>query len=272
MNRIEFMGQLEGLLQNISATEREEALQYYNDYFNDAGSENEQNVIDELGSPMKVAENIKGGLYNNGYGENAYQRNFQNDHAVIKYGSDKEEDKDNEKNLFQDNNPFKKEYQNNQYSNNGYYNNNYQNNDFYGKGASAALAKSEKKLPAGVIVLIVITCVILSPVILGVAASILGTLVGILAAWFGLIIGFGAVSLVLLIMMVFFMILGIAGLFTHPIGGLGLLSGGLICGGLGILFLMLTVAMAGIVTPAIIKGIIYVCKKLFPKKTQKSNW
>ena len=36
MNRIDFMRQLESLLQNISLAEREEALQYYNDYFNDA--------------------------------------------------------------------------------------------------------------------------------------------------------------------------------------------------------------------------------------------
>lgn len=53
------MRQLESLLQNISATEREEALQYYNEYFNDAGPENEQNVIEALGNPAKVAENIK---------------------------------------------------------------------------------------------------------------------------------------------------------------------------------------------------------------------
>ena len=53
MNRTEFMRQLESLLQNISATEREEALQYYNEYFNDAGPENEQNVIEALGNPAK---------------------------------------------------------------------------------------------------------------------------------------------------------------------------------------------------------------------------
>ena len=40
MNRIDFMKQLESLLQNISPAEREEALQYYNEYFNDAGAEN----------------------------------------------------------------------------------------------------------------------------------------------------------------------------------------------------------------------------------------
>ena len=63
MNRTEYMRQLESLLQNISATEREEALQYYNEYFNDAGPENEQNVIEALGNPAKVAENIKKDIF-----------------------------------------------------------------------------------------------------------------------------------------------------------------------------------------------------------------
>ena len=49
MSRWEFMRQLEELLSDISPNEREEALQYYNDYFNDAGRENEQEVIAALG-------------------------------------------------------------------------------------------------------------------------------------------------------------------------------------------------------------------------------
>ena len=39
MNRTDFMEQLERLLQSITPAEREEALQYYNDYFDDAGGE-----------------------------------------------------------------------------------------------------------------------------------------------------------------------------------------------------------------------------------------
>ena len=42
MGRWEFMRKLEELLSDISPSEREEALQYYNDYFNDAGRENEK--------------------------------------------------------------------------------------------------------------------------------------------------------------------------------------------------------------------------------------
>lgn len=62
MNRIEFMTQLAALLQDIPAEERRDAMQYYNDYFDDAGAENEQKVIEELESPQKVAEKIKADL------------------------------------------------------------------------------------------------------------------------------------------------------------------------------------------------------------------
>lgn len=60
MNRAEFMEKLRELLSDIPENEREEALNYYEDYFDDAGSENEQSVIEELGSPEKVARAIKG--------------------------------------------------------------------------------------------------------------------------------------------------------------------------------------------------------------------
>lgn len=62
MNRQEFMKQLEMLLSDISQAEREEALQYYNDYLDDAGIENEEESIGSLGSPAQVAANIKEGL------------------------------------------------------------------------------------------------------------------------------------------------------------------------------------------------------------------
>ena len=65
MNRETFMRELERLLANIPENERKEALAYYEDYFNDAGPENEQQVLAELGYPYKVAENIKEGLRGN---------------------------------------------------------------------------------------------------------------------------------------------------------------------------------------------------------------
>ena len=62
MNRIQFMLELAALLQDISVEERTEAMKYYNDYFDEAGEENEAEIIRELGSPAKVAAEIKAGL------------------------------------------------------------------------------------------------------------------------------------------------------------------------------------------------------------------
>ena len=52
MNRKQFMEQLERLLSDISEAERQEALEYYEGYFDDAGPENEGEVIRELGNPV----------------------------------------------------------------------------------------------------------------------------------------------------------------------------------------------------------------------------
>ena len=64
MNREEFMTRLKALLADISEEEREEALQYYYDYFEDAGKEHEAEVIRELESPEKVAATIQADLKN----------------------------------------------------------------------------------------------------------------------------------------------------------------------------------------------------------------
>lgn len=68
MNRAEFMGRLTELLGDVSPMEREEAIQYYNDYFDDAGEENEGSVIASLGTPEELARTIKTGLNDSGSG------------------------------------------------------------------------------------------------------------------------------------------------------------------------------------------------------------
>ncbi len=66
MNRAEYMKELAYLLQDVPDEEKEEALQYYEDYFDDAGVENEAQVISELGRPEKIAAIIREGA-RNGY-------------------------------------------------------------------------------------------------------------------------------------------------------------------------------------------------------------
>lgn len=58
MNRNEYLNILKDNLNAFSSDERESALAYYNEFFDDAGEENEQAVIASLGDPKKLAETI----------------------------------------------------------------------------------------------------------------------------------------------------------------------------------------------------------------------
>lgn len=57
MNKEQFLDELEKLLQDIDSIERDEALNYYRDYFEDAGSEHEQEVIDGIRNTWKSCTN-----------------------------------------------------------------------------------------------------------------------------------------------------------------------------------------------------------------------
>ena len=65
MRKEEFFEQLEYLLQDIPDPDREEALDYYRDYLAEAGSENEEQAIENFGSPERVAAIIRADLSGN---------------------------------------------------------------------------------------------------------------------------------------------------------------------------------------------------------------
>ena len=58
MNRVEFMKELRAGIVKLPYQEAEAALEYYEEYFEEAGSENEERVIHELGDPKEVAAQI----------------------------------------------------------------------------------------------------------------------------------------------------------------------------------------------------------------------
>ena len=271
MSRWEFMRQLESLLSDISPNEREEALQYYNDYFNDAGRENEQDVIKALGSPAQVAKIVKDGLSDNpGMGEfteNGFTSQTSSDqNAIIKR-------------------PYQGEGQRaagtgtgnsagTNAGNGSTWNGNHQNG-YSDKGSSGAGSQNggaqkndgkKNDFPVWAIVLIVIGCVICSPAILGIAGAVLGVIVSIFATVFALVFGFGLAAFILLIVAVALVGSGFGCVISSPITAMGLVGGGLICLALGILFLMLTVFLVAKLIPAICQGIAYIFHKIFGKK------
>lgn len=58
MSKKEFMEELEVLLGELPKEEREEAIRYYESYFEEAGADQEQVVLDELGSAGRIATQI----------------------------------------------------------------------------------------------------------------------------------------------------------------------------------------------------------------------
>jgi Predicted membrane protein len=77
MDKNKFMAELEVQLSRIDAQERADAIAFYNEYFEEAGAENEQAVIEELGSPAKVAAQIKA---------DAAMKDAQTDNSSVKKG------------------------------------------------------------------------------------------------------------------------------------------------------------------------------------------
>ncbi len=58
MTRQEYLSELNTHLMSLSAEERENAVRFYDEYFEDAGPANEQVVIEELGKPFALAKSI----------------------------------------------------------------------------------------------------------------------------------------------------------------------------------------------------------------------
>ena len=58
MRKYAYLARLEELLAALPAQERQEALNYYEEYFDAAGTENEEKTAEELGDPADVARNI----------------------------------------------------------------------------------------------------------------------------------------------------------------------------------------------------------------------
>jgi len=68
MNRHEFIEQLKKKLRKLPFDEIKEAVEYYEQYFDEAGEENEQEVLAELGSASEVAAQIIAGFAVKGVG------------------------------------------------------------------------------------------------------------------------------------------------------------------------------------------------------------
>lgn len=237
MNRFEYMRRLEDLLSDISPSEKEEALTYYNDYFNDAGQENEQQVIEELGSPEQVAAGVKEGL-----GLQTYDR--------VQDSPEGEKNQNQSAQIGTDGNAGAQ--------------NTGSQNAFSQNSQIPPQPQQKKSKPAWEIALIVIGLIFASPLILALICVVFALIISVLSLIFGLLIGFGAAALALYVTAFACALLGLVVLPVNVLVSGALLGSGCLCAAAGILCMVLTVLVA-MTVPAACKGTAWLWRKMFRK-------
>ncbi len=224
MNRIMFMTELAALLQDISAEERVEAMRYYNNYFDDAGEENEQKVIEELGSPKKVAAEVKAGLRGQDgeafeYRETGYANTrFEHKEPPAGPGNAGEEFKNT------------------------------------GSGAENKGLK---------IFLIVLIAVLVVPVVLPAAVGLLFAAAGILVAVFAIFITLVVASVAIAVVGVAVFIAGLFCIIPELAVGFALIGSGMVITVVGAIASVASVKLCIYVFPRIVRGIVWVCRRPF---------
>jgi len=231
MSRIEFMRQLETLLRDISVDERAEALQYYNDYFDDAGEENEEHIITELGSPQKVAAIIKAGL------KGANEQNSQ--YSETGYTDTRFEEKASPANRYAQ----KEKQQQTQ--------------------GSDEAPRTSTPLKILLIVLIVI---IGAPIVIPVGVGLLTAVIGIVIAFFAVLISLVIASAAVAIAGIAMFVTGIVQMFiVFPIG-LALVGAGLILFAIGAVAAVFSTKLCGVMIPSAFRALVELCRRPFKKR------
>lgn len=295
MNRAEFMGRLTELLSDVSPMERDEAIQYYNDYFDDAGAENESGVIASLGTPEELARTIKAGLSDGGNGGEFTESGFSGYAQVhrdemIRAGETGRTSGTNgtdnrtgglngtdgkaagaDRGSRQSGNTYYQEGYYQRTGGDGIYGGREDKRKYdnpYGQtsGTSTSGGQSASQnngMSGGTIVLIIILAVLTSPIWIGLLGGLAGVVIGLLATLLGVFLAFLAAGVGLLIASLALLITGFAMMFSTPLAGLCLIGSAMIVFALGLVFIWLMVLIAGIVIPALIRGIAALGQRLF---------
>ena len=238
MNRLEYMSELASLLQDVPEEERRDAMKYYNDYFDEAGKENEEEVIKELGSPAKVAESIKADLK-------------ANEEELRSHGEFSETGYTDER------------FESREVPGYRYGEPNAQNGQYQRTPEDTEPPRTSKALK---IILIVAIILVASPVLIPVVLAIAAVAIGLACGAFAVVIGLVAAAVAIAIAGVSVFIVGLLTLVPKLAVGLALIGTGMILTVLGVVGTVAMVKLCCVAIPGIIHGITWVFGKLFHRR------
>lgn len=258
MTKNEFIQKLGYLLKDIPEEERREAIEFYENYLEEAGPLEEEKAIAELGSPEEVADSIMKALEYGGkdtgyFAEDGYHESYREKTNLPVFsrlvsGEEAQEKKSagSQENRKQENGQQEK----------------YRSSSTWQKSNNTNREKKRKKTPLDILLLVVLILFALPiglPVLLTAFSLLAAVIVTVVSIW----IAFLAVSVSLLACGILLAIVGIVQLAAAPVLGLSLTGGGFILLGVGLLFSIATIWIAGKALPAIFRWIKDFCKRLF---------
>lgn len=209
MNKTEFLSRLRIALAPLPEEERNAAMVYYEEFFDDAGAENEQSVIAEFGLPEELAKSI---VEENNRENPAYNQVSENtDYSQNNINAPNQNAGQYNTNAFNNENTAYN------YNNGGY--------NAYGSGANPPPVQQNKQWSNGQIALVIVLLVLSSPIWLGVLGGIIGAVIGLFGALIAIIAALGCCAIA-------FLVAGVLSALKEPAVGILLIGMAFVCAGL----------------------------------------
>lgn len=267
MNRIDFMNRLSALLSDIPEEERKEAVEYYNDYLNDAGVENEEEVLEALGTPEELAMSIREGLNMDAaetgeFSERGYQTSQkggffgENHNGLERRGKETGgKEADGKENGWKDDD----------------------RENFAGRSGNGRAAAEnalhrryhsgkKKGMSGGMIALLVILGILAAPVVIPLAFAVFGVLLSLVVVAVVLAVTFLFVGVVCIAAGIIAFFQGAAGLFSFPAGAVFGMGISLLTIGIGILLTLFISWLLVKVFPKVFRAVVDFFSRLLHRK------
>lgn len=264
MTRSEYLSELTSHLISLPKEERDMAVKFYEEYFDEAGPENEQAVIADLGKPFNLARSIIGetSLYSRSTVYLQYKESKpmpQNNTSVFaslrkpEAFEEKVSDTNVEEDIIPGDVPQNAETPEQDVFPTG--NQTGMFDDDYIKNTAEKIDAPKKKMDTGLLVVLIVLGIIIGfP--LGIA------LLSVIFAIFVVMFVFGIVSAVCFIVAIISLITGIIQIPASIANGVGFICASLLSAGVGMVLLSASIAFFFKLVPFTFKGI----RKLFRKR------
>lgn len=293
MNRAEFMEELERLLEDLPEAEREEAILYYQDYFEDAGAENEARILQELETPEKVAGIIKEGLKETEtvgeFTETGYRERRFEDVQQLSTGTEPLSEKGSRIKASQEGESFSwqqgnqpgqetahgEEEQSCFSKKDNFHRQEQRDPDWEYQGYADTSQESgqweqefrkqekPKRTLLEKILWIALLCLIVIPAGIPLAGGAIGVFVGVAMSFFGVLFAVAATAILGTLAGLVVFLYGLVQIFYTPLPGMLIAGAGLLALSIGLLFVILSLWLFGKLLPALERFTIQLFRKLF---------